>query len=348
MASSALTASQSADLDAATQAMWGENVISQVFMAVPLYAALIMGNRMSMDGGDKYTQPVDTGTTEDDGQFYSDDEPLTVTQTKTLTHPWWTPKRFQHPVTYGVGEYLANINASGKTKMVDLGKHMVEKAQEGTKRRLVKTLYSSSTTDTGKTFQSVIGALNIDATYGNTTRTYSSNTNDWWQSASLNRAFSDQDTAVSLSVNLIRQMDLAIMEKAKSSPRKLLILGPTNWLKLKTQVDAAVKYAAPGPMADLKYGFKSFMLDGDIEVLCDYWLQSTMLTAETNPQKWAFMLNLNDWKFLVNPSRNFGMTPFKWQGDVANGTDSWLARVLASGNLICTRPQGSIWLSDVT
>jgi hypothetical protein len=50
----------------------------------------------------------------------------------------------------------------------------------------------------------------------------------------------------------------------------------------------------------------------------------------------------------IHTSRDFQMTDFVWQGDRVNGYDKWLARILVAGNLVCWKPNGSMWLNNVT
>ena len=84
------------------------------------------------------------------------------------------------------------------------------------------------------------------------------------------------------------------------------------------------------------------MFDGH-EVVSVPYLQ-TSSTMKT----WVFILNLQYWELRIHNQRNFNMTGFKWQGDVANGYDYWLARIMVQGNLMCWKPNSSMWLSNIS
>lgn len=91
------------------------------------------------------------------------------------------------------------------------------------------------------------------------------------------------------------------------------------------------------------------MIDG-IEIVQDSFLTAglvdhsgTTLAAE----KWMLLLNIPDWELRLHP-KHFKFTGFTWQGDRQDGYDEWLARIMIAGNLICWKPNGSIFLNNVS
>jgi hypothetical protein len=348
MAADAITPSANANISATTRDFWLRTVVDQVFLKMPLYARLLMADKVSWKGGQHITAPVDTAEWDDLMQDYTAGEGMTSGRAATLTKPWFNWKMAQMPVSYNVDEYLQNGGASD-IKVIDFSEYLTKKSHKATRIGLYKRMYSSTSTDATKPIQSVYQALNHDATYGHVSRA-TTVTNKWWQGASIAETFADQDTSRTISIHMFRQAFSAADMRAETAGNYLCVVGPDNYLNLKSQVDGSVHIVnPPGPL--VKYGFQSFMLDG-VEVVRDPYLRATGLTAETalgtGPEKWFFIFNINDWELRLHPERSIRMTPFKWQGDYANGPDEWLARIMIAGNLVCWRPQGSIWLSDVT
>jgi len=343
MASSALTASQNADLDATTRAMWQKTRVPQVLLRMPLYAKLLDRNRRSWSRGDKYVFTADYQETDSVGQWYGKGTGLTAGRAVSLTKPWFLPKFGNIPVRADMEEML--LNGSGEETVINLSEYLVKKAQRAARILLYKAAYAAASTDTSTGFQSIVQALNHDATYAHTTRA-TTVTNKWFQGASLDDTFADQDTARTCDVSLVRAMYSKIMKYVEDPADVILICGDTNYLTLKAEVSASTKTTKQGTMA--KYGFASFMIDDQIEVVQDYFLSAAELPAETTPQKWMFMLNVDHWHLMLHPERSFALKPFRWQGEMTNGADEWLGRVLIAGNLACDHPASSMWLSNVT
>lgn len=345
MASSAITASTNAEIEASTRDLWKQGVKPQVLLQMPMLAKLYDGRRFVWRDGKTITQTVKYQEVDSLYQAYTVGTPMNGGRVQNKTKPWFYSKLAQIPITWDVDEELYNVSG-GENSPVDLAASRVEDAVLGTRIGLYKAMYDADTTDTGNSFQSIVQALNHDATYGGTTRATTA-TNKWFQGASLDDTYADQDTAVAISISLIRQMIDKMLENSKqtNASNLMFLMGPANYRKLKSQVDSTMHYT-PGPM-NVKYGFDSFTLDG-AEVVKDYYLTANNLSAETTPEKWVFGLNIPDWEFAIHPNRNFKLTPFRWQAEVAGGTDSWLARVLLGGNLICWKPNGSIWRSNVS
>jgi len=350
MASNTIPTSDNAQIEHTTRNLWRKGVISQVLLARPLMAKLYDRHRFRPDSGEKIRQTVKTSEVDGLLQTYTADQPMPGGRQTNLDRFVFEQKRAQLPISYDAGEDL--FNNGGPNALVDLGRQRAEDAFEGTHIGVYKQFYGSAGTDTGTDFNSVIQALTHDTaseTYGNVTRNYGTSVNDWAQGADLNDFASDassQATSYQISIYLIRRCAMKMREHAKAGASLMFVVGPDLYLKLKMELDASVKYEA-GPM-NLDYGFESFTIDKNIEIVNDYFLTAKNLPAETTPNKWLIGFNADDWQFVVHPKRAFLRTTPKWQGDVPNGTDSYLGRVMLVGNLVCWRPSGSILLTNVS
>jgi len=343
MASDAVTASTNANISATTRDFFLDTVVDEVFMKMPLLAKLLLRDQVTWKGGTNITRPVSTDELDSLAQSYTVGEPMTAGRKAPLTKPWFTWKYFQVPIVYTLDEFIQN--GGEDMQVVDFAEYLTQKAQKAAKIKLYKMMYHvTSTPDTDSGFNSLVGALDHDVKYGHTTRT-TTTVNKWFQGASMAETYADQDTAYTIGVNLFRRMVSACDMFVDDPANYLLVVGPSLYLSLKSQVDGSNITTNPGEL--VKYGFQSFTLDG-IEVVKDPYLRAAGLTAETTPEKWAFLINVNDFELRLHPERSFRYEPLKWQGDMVDGVDEWLGRILVAGNLVCWRPNGSIWLSTVT
>lgn len=352
MASTAIPASVNAQIEHSTQNYWKEGVKDQVLLKMPLMAKLYDRKRMRPESGEKIRQTVKTSEVDGLFQTYAMGTPLPGGRSSNLDRFVFSQKFAQLPISHDADEEL--FNRGGKNAPVDIARQRAKDAFRGTRIGLYKQFYGSAATDSGTDFQSIYQALAHDDAaelYGNVSRDISADLNDWAQGADLGDFASNasvQATAYQISIYLIRRCIVKMMEHAEDEndvSSLMFVCGPDLYLKLKQEVDASLKYT-PGPMA-VKYGFNSFTID-NVEVVLDYFLTDANLPAETNPDKWLIGINADDWEFVLQPSRAFKRTPAKWQGDIEGGTDSYLSRVLITGNLCCWKPRGSILLTNVT
>jgi hypothetical protein len=344
------------NIQSSTRRLWVRTTIDQVLFKMPLYSRLLMagGVRQPEKGGTEITRPVITDNLESLGQDYTENEPLEGGSKTLLDTPTFRWKMFQIPVTYGPREQFENAGGSD-TQILDMSSFLVDEAQKATRIHLNKLMWDTSSTpgstDTGRKFQSIIQALDHGTTYGNLARAGASGTRAWWESADIegiNAAGSEsgsastQDTAYAASIETVRKMIDAVSENIESGQQLMGVCGPTLHLKLKSLVQTEHSKANfAGPMA--KYGFDSFMID-DVEFVKDPYLKNKNIT---NSHKWLLILNIPSWNLYLHPQRSFAFTGFKWQGDIENGYDRWLARVMCRGNLVCWEPNSNIWLSNV-
>lgn len=354
------------NLQASTRELWIRTIKSQVFMKMPLLARLLLSRRVSWKGGKFITRPVDKAEMDDQAQAYLPSEPLTTGRKTMLETPYANWKYLQVPVVYDVEEELQNDG--GEPEVFDLTQFLVKKAQRATRIKLYRMMYdevaldsggdpdlqddaaTAYTFDNGRNFCGIRQALCHDHTYMHVTRT-TSTVNKWWQGASIGENYTDHDTARTASINTFRLAVSAAQRYEVTSPGDYLcIVGPTIFLALKSELESRHIYQRDGsPLA--KYGFNTMMIDG-IEVVEDPWLTSTFYLEGTSTtlaaEKWMFLLNVQDWELRLHPKRAFAFTGFNWQGDRANGYDEWLARVMLAGNFCCWRPNGSIYLNNVS
>ncbi len=199
-----------ADLTKATRELFDRTLVNQVMYRTPIIERLQRNNQITFDGGLDLRKLVDTETIEDIVQEYTVNEALTDQKKTTLEKPVFKWKYSQMPLRYDVDELTENILTSdSEIQLLDLAAHLVRTGQRDMRRFLETVIFNKATdtpaTDSGKSFQSLVSALNHDTAYGGITRTLSTSTNDWWQGAistdlTINTTTSDQDTATNLTI----------------------------------------------------------------------------------------------------------------------------------------------------
>ena len=181
-------------------------------------------------------------------------------------------------------------------------------------------------------------------------RSLSANTRDWWQGAdpadlTTNISSSSQDTATNLTISNIRKWinETSVAHYMEAKSDLLIVMCPTLFNKLRAEMESKAIYntdlnrALSNDIAN--QGFNKMILDGHMVADVPFLQESD--TTKT----WVFILNLNDWELRISTARNFKMTEFEWQGKNTNGVDYYLSRLLVAGNLMCWKPNGSIWLN---
>lgn len=341
------------DLSNATRELFVRSLVDEVYMATPVVEELQSRNQITYTGGKFIERLVDTDEIDDLMQEYSTNSALTDEAKDTLEKPRFTWKYAQLPLRYDVDTYTQNILAGNEEQLLDLADHLVAKGHNATRLWLNKKIFNTgseagaNSPDGGTGFQSIVSALDSDNTYGTLTRSWSSGTNDWWQGAdpaALNQNVTStaQDTAYNLSISNLRkwisETDVSFHMK---TPKDLYIcMCATLFNKLRAEMEGKVQYKPTGDTQ--KQGFNKMELDGHTIVSVPY-LQTT-----ATMRNWVLILNLDSWELRMHTARNFKMTDFKWQGDVANGHDYWLARILISGNFICWKPNSNMALFNVS
>ena len=339
------------DLSNATRELFVRSLVDEVYMATPVVEELQRRNQISYSGGKYIERLVDTDEIDDLMQEYTANTALTDEAKDTLEKPRFTWKYAQLPLRYGVDEYTQNILAGSEESLLDLADHLVDKGQNATRLWLNKKIFNTGSTtgvaDGATGFQSLVSALNSDQTYGTLTRSWSGGTNDWWQGAdpaglNVNTTTTAQDTAYNMTISNLRKWitESDVSHHMKTPSDLYICMCPTLFNKLRAEMEAKVQYKPTGDTQ--KQGFNKMDLDGHMIVSVPY-LQTT-----STMRSWVFILNLSHWELRIHTARNFKMTDFIWQGDNSNGYDFWLARILISGNFMCWKPNGNMWLSNVS
>lgn len=348
------------DMNTATRELFIRTVKNQVFMRTPILEEMQRRNTVTYRGGKYIEQLVETEEMDDLGQAYTATEALTDERKSMLDKPRFRWKYYQMPLKYDVDEYTQNIMAGEEEQLLDLAAFLTRKGQRGIKLALRNMMYNVNPTtragsetgvgDTSKFFQSLLSALDHDVTtYGNVSRTLGG-TGGWWCGSDPEGrpdvvSSSSQNTGYSMSIYRLRQWIIPIMEYMENTTDLYIVMCPSLFNKLRQEAEA--HGMGKIDQERVRYGITSFVLDDGHRVATDPYLESGYGTSGTT-ENWVFLLNMADWELRIHTERNFKMTDFKWQGDISNGHDYWLARILLSGNLMCWKPNGSMWLMNVS
>jgi hypothetical protein len=340
--------SATSNIEASTRELWLRTLEDEIFMALPVLAILEEHKKREVSGK-KLRKTVITDTALSLGQSYNANDTLTDGERTVLDYAEWSWAKWQVPVKYTVDEEIENQGADTGTAPIDVVKAIVQQGHEGMRRYFMKMIYGTQleTTTGNKDLLGLKAALTFDATYGGRARATTA-TNKLWQAASPADSFADQSTAYQITIDNVRQWAIKCRRHRQPNEKLYLILAEANYSKLKAQVGAAARYDGPGK-GILKYGFEGFLIDGNIEVICDstldLWadigLPATLTAA-------AFLLNPNTWSLQISPKRDFKLGPFMHQGQYVNGKDQYLARIWAAGQLMCMQPNANMMLLAVS
>lgn len=339
-----------ADLTKATRELFDRTLVDQVFKRIPILDMMVDRRKITYTGGRFIEKLVDTAEIDDLVQEYTVNEPLIDQKKTTLEKPRFEWNYFQLPLRYDIDEFTQNVNAGHEEQLLNLAQHLVTKGQRGVQLFMDRKIFNDGTTtpvaDGGGIFQSLISALNHDTAYGTIARTFSTGTNDFWQGAdpsdlNQNISTSTQDDARNISVAQIRKWihETDVSHHMKEPADLVIALAPVLFNKIRAEMETKVEYR-PGPTQ--RQAVLNMELDGHTVV------SVPSLQESSTKKNWVFILNLNFWELRIHTERNFKLTPFVWQGDVSNGFDGWLARIMTSGNFVCWKPNSSMWLSNVS
>jgi len=327
------------------------SVVDQVFYKTPFIEELQRRRQITHSAGKYVERLVDTENIDGLMQVYTTNQPLTDEKKTTLDKPRFNWRKWQLPLRYDVDEELENVHGGKEIQLLNLAKHLVTKGQRACKLWLDASVFNNGSTTpvadgTLTAIQSLVSALDHDTAYGTISRTFSTSTNDWWQGADPSGLGKDvttsgQGTTWTLTkANLrkwINETDVAhYMEGADDI---MVLMCPTLWNKLAAQMEAHLEYKSGMKQSQ---GIRSMIFDGH-EIVSVPYLQRSSTT-----KTWLFILNLRHFELRIHSMRNMKMTDFKWQGENANGYDYYLARILNQGNLVCWKPNSSMWLSAVS
>ena len=337
------------DLTQATRELFLRSLVDEVYMRTPILEEIKRRNKVTYSGGKYIERLVDTDTIDDLVQEYSVNDALTDQKKNTLDKPRFTWKYAQLPLRYDADEKFQNVTAGNEEQLLDLAAHLTEKGQDGVRKFLCKKIFNSGSTtgvaDGATGFQSLVSALDHDVTYGTLARAHSTNTRNWWQGADpgglTSTTTSAQGTAYNATISNLRKWinETDVAHYMQGADDLQVVCCPTLYNKFRAEMESKLIYK---PESKQKQGITSMELDGH-EIVSVPYLQTTS-TMKT----WLFILNLRYFELYIHSARNFDMTEFKWQGDVANGHDYWLSRIMWIGNFVCWKPNSSMFLSNIS
>lgn len=348
------------DLENMTRDMHEKSMEVEYMEKTPVLNLLMERKNVKFKGGKQYYKELDTDTTEDLAQDYSVNEPLTHGTKDTTEQAFFRRKAFQIPVQIDMDEELQNaLDTEDGSKLQDLAKHKVRKTNEAGRLHLRKLFYAGANAafqgdDTNKYVQGLNHALTVDGTYGQLARNKTAGTNDFWQQADNAYTTTTQGTTeYSVSIDWLQGIVDPLTDLENTAGELVVIVGNSLWLSIKSEAQARSMPVKVDPNGKYKFGIQEMMID-NMRIMKDPFLQSKYNTSmgETTGSAHAlerrlYILNTKDWEFTVHPSRNFVMTPFFDQKQVAGGADFEMARLLFAGNLICWHPNRSLYLANV-
>lgn len=340
------------DLTDATRELFVRSLKKEVFLRMPFYETLERRGQITFKGGKYIERLTDMDEMDDLAQAYTTNEVLTDEAKDFLAKPRFTWKKFQIPLRYSGDVEIQNADAGNEEQLLDLVDQLVQKAQRAARLKMMKNTFNAGSvtgrSDTQKEFQSLVSALDHDVTYGTLTRTLSTNTRNWWQGAdpqglTTGGITSTQGTATNLTISNLRKWinETSVAHYMEAKSDLLILMCPTLFNKLRAEMESKAIYK--GEVGDtMSQGFNKMILDGHTIVDVPY------LQESDTTKLWLFILNMNDWELRISSARNFKMTEFDWQAKYTNGVDYFLSRIFVAGNLICWKPNGNIWLSNVS
>lgn len=349
------------NLETVTRDLFVGGVEDEVYTRIAFTEELLKRKQITTKGGKNITKPIDYAEVDSLAQAYSSNEPLTDGEVTSLAAPTFSWKKVQLPMKYDGDVEIQNLNANDTEQMVDIGEYIVKKAHRGMKLKLNKMLFnegSVTTTnynDSGKNFQSIVHALLHEdtattGTYGGIARDISAGLRNWYQGADpvlINSSVaegsalsSSQNTAYSLTIANLRKWIIPVQHHMQAKKDIMVVMCPTLFNRLKAECQAQMVFKEDNDTANV--GFNKMYIDGHQIVDCDY------LETSSTMKSWVFILNMDTWEIRINSARNFKQTKFKWCGDLPNGVDYYLARILLAGNSICWNPAANMMLRNIS
>ncbi len=340
------------DLTLATRELFQRSLVNEVYTRTPFVEELQRRSQITFSGGTSVQKLIDTDEIDSLMQMYTTNEALRDERKDTLAKPTFYWKKGQLPLRYDADDELMNRMAGNEEQLLNVVEHLTSKGQRATKLWLQKQIFNTGSTtpvsdgDGVANFQSLISALDHDSTYGGLGRSLSAGTRDYWQSADpadLTQSItsSSQDTATNLTRSNLRKWinETDVSHYMESADDLMILMCPTLWDKLAAEMENRSTYKAGMKQSQ---GIRSMMFDGHEIVSVPY------LQTSSTMKSWMFILNLRYFELQIHKARNFKITPFKWQGELSGGHDYWLSRILVKGNLVCWKPNSSMWLSNVS
>jgi hypothetical protein len=344
------------DLENMTRDMHDASMEVEYMQKTPVLSLILERKSTKFNGGAFYYKEVDTDTVEDLAQDYVNNEPLTHGTQDTTEQVFFGRKKFQIPVQIDLDEELQNaLDNEDGTQLQNLAKFKVQKVQEAGRLHLRKLIYGRAS-DSAKQIQGLGSALDIttgaSTTYGKITR--SATVNPWWQPCDNRYTNTTQATEYHISIDWLQEVIDPLVDLENGSGDFVIVVGNALWLALKSEAQARSMPIKLDPKGKAKFGIQEMEID-DMRIVKDPFLQSKYNTemgmttgAAGGLERRLYALNLKDWDLFIHPKRNFLMTPFFDQKQIAGGADFTMARLLVAGNLVCWHPNRQLYLANVT
>ena len=354
------------DLNNLTRDMHDKTWLVEYMKKNPIIALMLERKDLKFKGGKKYYRQADTDTHEDNVQDYNVNDTLTHGVKDTTKEVVFRRKKFQCPIQIDVDEELENAQQTEDgTQLHNMAAFRIRKANEGGRVHMRKLLYrsansslSNQATDSNKYMQGLNSALEVDTTYGAVARTYNTGTKTdtgfWFQPMGGTVSQSTQATAASISISWLRTKFEPLEDLESDNTDLITLVGGVLWLSLQAEAEARSMAYKIEKNRIARQGFTEMVLDGR-RVVKDPFLKAannTIMGETTDTagalERRVYGLNLKDWDFYIHPKRNFKLTEFFDQKNIAEGSDMMLARVLFAGNLVCWHPNSQLYYENVT
>jgi len=317
-------------VEADTRDFYSRTVVDQVHDRIPLIYKLRQMRRVITKGGTNIRLPLRFGKNTQT-QHYIKGQPMGSGTEDKRTAAKFGFMNTQTPIKYDLDDFLNN---NGDEQIVDTIQAEVKSAQEDMVDSLSDTFFTTSENVAGEPY-GLMAALSYNTTYGGMAN-YGGITRGTGDNDPI--ALADSGTApvtwfggwvytsaLSATMSNLRKGINACMMKRGNRNDMLILTTPGIFMKYQALLDAKHALKQDGMMA--KAGFTAMTIDG-IEMVLD----------DNCPADHLFILSLTTWQWRINPKRNFKLTGFKWQGEVNDGVDEWLARIVLRHNLVCDKP----------
>lgn len=347
------------NLSTATRDLVNRSIQYEVFRRMAFLDELDKRSRIVTSGGKTISKLVDYAEMDNLAQAYSMNETMTTGENTSLALASFNWKYVQLPIKYGGDVEVQNVNAGKEEQLVNLAEYLSKKAMRGIRIKLEKMIANAGSTtttdynDTGKNFNSMVHALKHVTTaeaYGNLSRGMTAGTRNWWQGqdsttivqsvAEGTTVSSVQGTAMALTLAQWRACVINTQHSIERKADLMTVVCPTLFNQLKAELTASMMYQGAKDTAEV--GFQKMYIDGHQIADWDYLETSSTMKA------WMFLLNLETWELHFNKARNFRMLPFKYAGELPDGQDFYLSRILLAGNLCCFQPDANMLKTNMS
>ncbi len=343
------------DLENMTRDMHDDTLEVEYLNKTPLLNLIMEKKNLRFNGGKYYYKEVDTDTIEDLAQDYSVNDKLTHGTKDTTERVMFTRKTFQIPVQIDLDEELQNaLDNEDGTQLHKLAEFKVRKTNEAGRLHMRKLIYGAAG-DTDKQVQGLNSALLIAATnYGTVLRSIiTGGTNKWWQPADDRYTSTTQATETAISIDWLQAIVDPLTDLENDNGNLVVVVGNTLWLALQSEAQARSMPIKSDPNGKFKFGIQEMYI-GNMHIVKDPFLQTKyntsmgMTTGSAGDlARRLYILNMKDWDLMIHPKRNFQMTEFFDQKQIAGGADFKMARLLFGGNIVCWHPNRQLYLSNV-